>query len=105
MFPEGGIEGGLGIEPCIEGDPDDRQVAVFWRTQESLRFPYAILVDKIEEALVRLSVDHLGQMMGRYGKSGGKLRQREFRLKIRLLCFHEQEESANDLRCPLIGKP
>ncbi len=24
MFTEGGIEGGLGIEPCIKGDPKNR---------------------------------------------------------------------------------
>lgn len=60
MFPEGRIKSRFGIKACIEGDAQDRIVAVLGGTQKSLGFPHPVLIDEIKEAFLYLTIEHLG---------------------------------------------
>lgn len=77
---EGGVEGGLGIEPGVHGD---RQDAGLTALAESLFRGFdAILIDEVEEIAAGLLVDDLGQVVRRNPHMLGQLGQRQGAVQV-----------------------
>ena len=88
MLLEDGIEGGFGTKTGIKSNGKNRQMPDFRVKQPQLDFLDAVTVDEIEEVLLEPVVNHLRQMVCRYGKLVGQFLQSEGAADEGFLRFH-----------------
>ena len=79
------IEGSLGIEATIEGNPQEGLLCLCILPDLLLHSLHPILIDKIEKVGAAVLVDELGQLVGGKMKLQGQFVQAQFTVEIGLL--------------------